>query len=107
MMYDFSSRTELLLGADGLARLAGARVAVFGLGGVGSFAAEALVRAGVGRFLLVDHDTIAMSNLNRQLHATRRTIGQKKTEAMRARMLEINPDAEIETVAEFYDPGRA
>ncbi|MBQ8698928.1 MAG: tRNA threonylcarbamoyladenosine dehydratase [Schwartzia sp.] len=107
MMYDFSSRTELLLGADGLARLAGARVAVFGLGGVGSFAAEALVRAGVGHFLLVDHDTIAMSNLNRQLHATRRTLGQKKTEAMRARMLEINPDAEIETVAEFYDPGRA
>ena len=103
----FSARTEMLLGAAGLARLARARVAVFGLGGVGSYAAEALVRAGVGHFLLVDHDTIALSNLNRQLHATRRTVGQKKTEAMRARMLEINPDADIETVAEFYEPDRA
>ncbi len=107
MTNEYFSRTELLLGAGGLARLAEARVAVFGLGGVGSFTAEALVRAGVGHFLLVDHDTISPSNLNRQLHATRKTVGQKKTEAMRARMLEINPDAEIERIDEFYEPNRA
>ena len=104
MTNDFSSRTELLLGADGLAKLAEARVAIFGLGGVGSYAAEALVRAGVGHFLLVDHDAVSLSNLNRQLHATRRTVGQKKTEAMRARMLDVNPEAEIQTISEFYAP---
>ncbi|MBP5200789.1 MAG: tRNA threonylcarbamoyladenosine dehydratase [Schwartzia sp.] len=107
MTNEYTSRTELLLGADGLARLAEARVAIFGLGGVGSFAAEALVRAGICRFLLVDHDTIAPSNLNRQLHATRKTVGQKKTEAMRARMLEINPNADIEVIDAFYEPGHA
>ena len=104
MTNDFSSRTELLLGADGLAKLAEARVAIFGLGGVGSYAAEALVRADVGHFLLVDHDAVSLSNLNRQLHATRRTVGQKKTEAMRARMLDVNPEAEIQTISEFYAP---
>ena len=104
MTNDFSSRTELLLGADGPARRAEARVAIFGLGGVGSYAAEALVRAGVGHFLLVDHDAVSLSNLNRQLLATRRTVGQKKTEAMRARMLDVNPEAEIQTISEFYAP---
>ncbi len=101
------ARTGLLLGADGLARLAAARVAVFGIGGVGSFAAEALCRAGVGHFLLVDHDTIDITNLNRQIHATTKTVGQKKTDVMRARMLEINPEAKIQTIGEFYEPSRA
>ena len=101
------SRTALLLGEAGLARLWSSRVAVFGVGGVGSFAAEALARAGVGRFLLVDGDTVEPSNLNRQLHATTKTIGQKKVEAMRARMLEISPEAEIETKAVVYEPSLA
>ncbi len=107
MTKEFSSRTELLLGADGLAKLAAARVAVFGLGGVGSYAAEALVRAGVGHFLLVDHDVVSLSNLNRQLHATRKTVGQKKTEAMRERMLDVNPDADVESIDAFYEPNCA
>lgn len=101
------SRTELLLGAEALERLRKSRVAIFGVGGVGSFAAEALVRAGVGNFVLVDHDCICLSNLNRQLHATLRTIGQPKVEAMKARMLEINSEARIETVQDFYNPGKA
>lgn len=107
MTNEFSSRTELLLGADGLAKLAATRVAVFGLGGVGSYAAEALVRAGVGHFLLVDHDVVSLSNLNRQLHATRKTVGQKKTEAMRERMLDVNPDADVESIDAFYEPNCA
>lgn len=98
------SRTELLIGVEGLARLAQARVAIFGVGGVGSFAAEGLIRAGVGHFLLVDHDTVDVSNINRQIHATMRTVGQQKTDVMRARMLEINPTAEIRTIAELYAP---
>ena len=101
------SRTELLIGANGLARLAQARVAIFGVGGVGSFAAEGLIRAGVGHLLLVDHDTVDVSNINRQIHATTRTVGQQKTDVMRARMLEINPTAEIRTIAELYAPDRA
>lgn len=101
------SRTELLIGVEGLARLAQARVAIFGVGGVGSFAAEGLIRAGVGHFLLVDHDTVDVSNINRQIHATMRTVGQQKTDVMRARMLEINPTAEIRTIAELYAPDRA
>lgn len=101
------SRTELLIGVEGLARLAQARVAILGVGGVGSFAAEGLIRAGVGHFLLVDHDTVDVSNINRQIHATMRTVGQQKTDVMRARMLEINPTAEIRTIAELYAPDRA
>lgn len=101
------SRTELLIGVEGLARLAQARVAIFGVGGVGSFAAEGLIRTGVGHFLLVDHDTVDVSNINRQIHATMRTVGQQKTDVMRARMLEINPTAEIRTIAELYAPNRA
>ena len=106
-MTEAFSRTKLLLGEDGLAKLAKARVAVFGIGGVGSFAAEALCRAGIGHFLLVDSDTIDVSNINRQIHATTRTVGQKKTDVMRARMLEINPAADVRTKCEFYGPDRA
>ena len=106
-MTEAFSRTKLLLGEDGLAMLAKARVAVFGIGGVGSFAAEALCRAGIGHFLLVDSDTIDVSNINRQMHATTRTVGQKKTDVMRARMLEINPAADVRAKCEFYEPNRA
>lgn len=106
-MTEAFSRTKLLLGEDGLAKLAKARVAVFGIGGVGSFAAEALCRAGIGHFLLVDSDTIDVSNINRQIHATMRTVGQKKTDVMRARMLEINPAADVRAKCEFYGPNRA
>ena len=106
-MTEAFARTALLLGADGLARLADARVAVFGIGGVGSFAAEALCRAGVGHFLLVDHDTIDITNLNRQIHATTKTLGQKKTDVMRARMLEIHPGADVRTIGELYAPAEA
>lgn len=106
-MTDVFSRTALLVGTDGLARLARARVAIFGLGGVGSFTAEALLRAGVGHFLLVDHDTVDATNINRQIHATAHTVGQKKADAMRARMLEIRPEADVQAIAEFYAPERA
>ena len=106
-MTEAFSRTKLLLGEDGLAKLAKARVAVFGIGGVGSFAVEALCRAGIGHFLLVDSDTIDVSNINRQIHATTRTVGQKKTDVMRARMLEINPAADVRAKCEFYEPDRA
>ncbi len=106
-MKDIFSRTALLIGKEGLTRLAGVRVAVFGLGGVGSFAAEALLRAGVGHFLLVDHDRVDVSNLNRQIHATTRTIGEKKTEAMRARLLEIRPGADVRVMDAFYTPDGA
>nr|WP_320131769.1 tRNA threonylcarbamoyladenosine dehydratase [uncultured Holophaga sp.] len=101
------SRTERLLGAQALERLRGSRVAIFGVGGVGSHAAEALVRGGVGHFLLVDHDCICLTNLNRQLHATQATLGQYKVEAMKARMLEIDPTARIDTLCDFYNPGKA
>lgn len=100
-------RTALLLGEDGLEKLAKARVAVFGIGGVGSFAAEALCRAGIGHFLLVDSDDVDLSNINRQIHATTKTVGQKKTDVMRARMLEINPAADVRTRCEFYGPDHA
>lgn len=106
MLHAFS-RTEMIIGTAGLARLAAARVAIFGVGGVGSYVAEALVRAGVGKFVLVDDDAVCLTNLNRQLHATRKTIGQPKVEAMRQRMLDINPQAEIEAVQAFYLPDQA
>ena len=95
-------RTARLLGDDGLARLAGATVTVFGLGGVGSFAAEALVRSGVGRVILVDYDRICVTNVNRQLHAMKGTLGKSKAEVMAERLRLINPDAAIEARGEFY-----
>ena len=106
MLHAFS-RTELLLGEVAMERLKQSKVAIFGVGGVGSWAAEALVRSGVGRFVLVDDDRICLTNLNRQLHATRSTVGQVKVEAMKARMLEINPAAHIHLHQRFYGPGLA
>ncbi|MCI9008612.1 MAG: tRNA threonylcarbamoyladenosine dehydratase [Lachnospiraceae bacterium] len=98
------SRTELLIGEDGLSCLWQAKVAVFGLGGVGGYAAEALVRSGIGHFLLVDNDVISKSNLNRQIIALYSTIGQYKTKAMKARMADICPEAEVETRECFFLP---
>mgnify|MGYP001514042489 CR=1 FL=1 len=100
-------RTALLLGEDGVKRLRCASVAVFGVGGVGSFAAEALARAGIGRLLLVDPDAVAESNINRQLIALHSTIGMNKAEVMRARILDINPEADVTAMPLFYDASTA
>ena len=92
-----------LIGEENFQKLQNARVAVFGIGGVGSYAAEALVRAGVGHLLFVDGDTVAESNLNRQLVALRSTIGKNKANVMRERALDISPETEIETFEGFFD----
>jgi tRNA threonylcarbamoyladenosine dehydratase len=95
-------RTARLLGDEGFGRLARSTVSVFGVGGVGSFAAEALVRSGVGRLILVDFDRICVTNVNRQLHAMKGTLGKSKVEVMAERLRLINPDATIEARPEFY-----
>ncbi len=100
-------RTARLLGDAGVARLAGATATVFGVGGVGSFAAEALARSGVGRIILVDFDRICVTNTNRQLHATKGTLGKSKVEVMAERLRAINPDAEIVARGEFYSEKNA
>lgn len=97
-------RTRMLLGDDGMNRLHEATVAVYGLGGVGSYVVEALVRSGVGHFLLIDPDIVAPTNLNRQLIATMQTMGLTKTEAEASRVQSINPDAKVETYPVFYGP---
>lgn len=97
----------MLLGTGSSARLAGCHAAVFGVGGVGSFAAEALARAGIGRFTLVDADTVAESNINRQLIALHSTVGRYKTDVMSARIKDINPKAEIDELRIFYDTDTA
>jgi len=96
-------RTELLLGSDGLDRLARARVILFGVGGVGSYCAEALVRTGVGHLTLVDNDLICITNVNRQLQATAGNVGQVKVYALRDRLLEIRPDADLWAVPKPWD----
>lgn len=101
------SRSELLLGSAALERLARSSVAVVGIGGVGSYAAEALARAGVGRLVLVDHDRVEASNLNRQILALRSTLGRLKAEVMAERILDINPACEVLAVAERYDASSA
>ena len=95
-------RTGRLLGDSAMERLAQARVVVFGLGGVGSYAAEGLVRSGVGRLTLVDFDDVCVTNTNRQLHASAKTVGKPKADLMAQRCREINPDAKVEAVREFY-----
>ena len=99
------SRTELLIGKEGIEKLNKAKVAIFGLGGVGSFVVEGLVRAGIQNFVLVDDDKICLTNLNRQIIATRKTVGKYKVEVARDRILEINPNANVEIFQEFYMPG--
>ena len=96
------SRTEMLIGNDGMEKLKDSKVAIFGLGGVGSFVCEGLARGGVGNFVLVDFDKIDESNINRQLIATVDTIGKYKVDVMAERILDINPDANVETYKEFY-----
>jgi len=103
MLHEFS-RMELLVGKEALEILHGSKVAVFGIGGVGSFVVEGLVRAGIGSFVLVDDDCICLTNINRQLHATRKTIGRPKVEVMKERILDINPKASVETFQAFYLP---
>lgn len=98
------SRTELLIGNEGIQKLSESKVAIFGIGGVGSFVVEGLVRAGVENFILVDDDKICLTNLNRQLIATRKTIGKYKVEVAKERILEINPNAKVETYQEFFMP---
>lgn len=97
-------RTELLIGSEGLARLQSARVAILGLGGVGSAAAEALCRAGVGHLLLIDHDRVDLTNLNRQLVATREVVGWRKTDAQEKRLRAICPEGDFTFAAAFYLP---
>lgn len=101
-MPDEFSRTELLIGRQALDRLKQSCVAVFGIGGVGSYTVEGLVRAGVGSLILVDDDRICLTNINRQLHATRKTIGKFKAEVMRDRAIEINPKSNVEAAKIFY-----
>ena len=92
----------MLIGNEGMEKLADAKVAVFGLGGVGSYVCEGLARSGVGNFILVDFDKIDESNINRQLIATEKTIGMYKVDLMKERILDINPEANVETYREFY-----
>ena len=101
------SRTELLLGKEAMDRLANAKVAVFGIGGVGGYVCEALVRSGVGAFDLIDDDKVCLTNLNRQIIATRKTIGKYKTDVMKERILEINPKAEVTMHKCFFLPENA
>ena len=103
MNKEYLRRTELLLGEDAMKRLRDARVIVFGVGGVGSWCAESLVRSGVGHLTMVDHDVVSPSNINRQLMATSATIGKEKVAVFRQRLLEISPDAEITACCRRFD----
>lgn len=101
------SRTELLLGKEAMDKLSKSRVAVFGVGGVGGYVCEALVRSGVGGFDLIDDDKVCLTNLNRQIIATRKTVGKYKAEVMKERILEINPQADVRTHKCFFLPENA
>ena len=98
------SRTELLIGVDGIEKLKKSKVAVFGIGGVGSFVVEGLARAGIGSFILVDNDEVDITNINRQLIATHDTIGKPKVEIAKERILKINPEANVEIRQELFMP---
>ncbi|MGO1652555.1 tRNA threonylcarbamoyladenosine dehydratase [Senegalia sp. (in: firmicutes)] len=102
MLHEFS-RTEMVIGTENLNKLKNSSVAIFGIGGVGTFVVEALTRSGVGKFIIVDNDDIAITNINRQIHATRKTIGMSKVEAMKERIKEINPKAEVICFNELYN----
>jgi len=106
MQHEFS-RTELLIGNSGLEKLRKSTVMIFGIGGVGSFTVEALARAAVGHLILVDYDEICLTNINRQLHALHSTVGEAKAEVMKQRILEINPEANVEVIKEFYSDADA
>lgn len=98
------SRTEMLIGEKGIEKLKKSKVAIFGIGGVGSYTVEALARAGIGNFILVDKDVVDETNLNRQIIATTKTIGKSKVEVAKQRILEINPNANVEIYQEFFMP---
>ena len=98
------SRTELLIGKEAMDKLSDAMVAIFGVGGVGGYVAEALARSGVGGFILIDNDIVSLSNINRQIIATHDTVGMNKTQVMRDRILSINPLASVEVHNCFYLP---
>lgn len=98
------SRTEILIGKENINKLKNAKVAVFGIGGVGSYVVEGLARAGIGNFLLIDNDDVSLTNLNRQLIATKDTIGKAKVEVAKDRILSINPNANVEVLKEFFLP---
>lgn len=101
------SRTQLLVGEEGIEKLHNARVAVFGVGGVGGYVVEALARSGVGTLDLIDNDTVALTNINRQIIATHKTVGMSKVEVAKERVLDINPDAKVNTYNTFYLPETA
>ncbi|MBQ4405106.1 MAG: tRNA threonylcarbamoyladenosine dehydratase, partial [Selenomonadaceae bacterium] len=98
-------RLKLLIGAENFSKLTSATVAVFGVGGVGSFAVEALARSGVGHLVLIDKDNIDATNINRQIHALSSTVGKSKVEVMRQRIHDINPAAQVDTIQKFFLPG--
>lgn len=98
------SRTELLLGSDGIKKLNSSKVAVFGIGGVGGYVCEALVRSGIGEIDIIDNDDVSFSNLNRQIIALHSTIGRAKVDVMKERLLDINPDCTVNTHKVFYMP---
>jgi tRNA A37 threonylcarbamoyladenosine dehydratase len=106
-MLNAFSRTELLIGEEGVALLKQSTVAIFGVGGVGSFTAEALARTGVSKFHLYDNDSVVLTNINRQIIATYKTIGRVKVEVMKERILEINPDAIVEAHCSFFNAENA
>ena len=101
---DAFSRTRLLLGDEAMDKLKSARVAVFGLGGVGGYVVEALARSSIGALVLVDHDTISQTNINRQILATQSTLGMEKAQAAARRVLEINPDIRVVAINKFFGP---
>ncbi|MBP3359689.1 MAG: tRNA threonylcarbamoyladenosine dehydratase [Clostridia bacterium] len=101
------SRTELLLGKEAMEKLKSSRVAVFGIGGVGSYTVEALVRSGIGAVDLIDDDKVCLTNINRQLYATRKTVGRYKVDVAEERISEINPDTKVKTFKTFYMPETA
>jgi tRNA A37 threonylcarbamoyladenosine dehydratase len=101
------SRTQLLIGEEGIKKLANSRVAVFGIGGVGGYAVEALVRSGVGNIDIIDDDKVCLTNINRQIYATRKTLGKYKVDVAKERILEINPDVVVNTFQTFYTPQTA
>ncbi len=103
-MLEQFSRTAMLIGEEGIEKLNKSKVAIFGIGGVGSFVVEGLVRAGVQNFILVDKDVVDITNLNRQIIATNKTIGKDKVEIMKQRILDINPNAKVEIFKEFFMP---
>ncbi len=105
-MYPFS-RTQLLFGAEAMKKLNSARIAVFGLGGVGGYVVEALARSGIGALDLVDHDTVSLTNINRQILATHDTVGRPKAQVAAERVLAINPDCKVNAITKFYGPDTA